>query len=97
MADIPSHGKALQGGSLAKDDTRGVHMCCSQVDAGYSGLVNAMVLPVELDDTQQSFLLAETFKYLYLLFSPSDMLPLDTWVLNTEAHPLRIMRRKETT
>lgn len=65
------------------------------MDAGYSGLVSAVQLPVELDDTQQSFLLAETFKYLYLLFSPSDMLPLDTWVLNTEAHPLRIMRQNK--
>lgn len=68
----------------------------AQVDAGYSGLVSAMQLPVELDDTQQSFLLAETFKYLYLLFSPPDMLPLDAWVLNTEAHPLRIMHPQAT-
>ena len=35
-------------------------------------------------------MLAETFKYLYLLFSPSDLLPLDRWVFNTEAHPLPI-------
>ncbi len=62
-----------------------------QVDAGYSGVKNVDQVPVQLDDTQQSFLLAETFKYLYLLYSPSDMMPLDKWVLNTEAHPLRIM------
>ena len=31
---------------------------------------------------------AETLKYLYLLFSPNDLLPLDKIVLNTEAHPL---------
>lgn len=31
---------------------------------------------------------AETLKYLYLLFSPDDLLPLDKVVLNTEAHPL---------
>ena len=29
---------------------------------------------------------AETLKYLYLLFSPNDLLPLDTIVYNTEAH-----------
>lgn len=29
---------------------------------------------------------AETLKYFYLLFSPTDVLPLDTIVLNTEAH-----------
>jgi len=31
---------------------------------------------------------AETLKYLYLLFSPEDLLPLDEVVFNTEAHPL---------
>jgi len=30
---------------------------------------------------------AETLKYFYLLFSPSDILPLTDIVLNTEAHP----------
>ena len=28
-------------------------------------------------DTQQSFWLAETLKYLYLLFSPDEVVPLD--------------------
>lgn len=36
-------------------------------------------------------LLGETFKYLYLLFSDDpDLLSLDTYVFNTEAHPLPI-------
>jgi mannosyl-oligosaccharide alpha-1,2-mannosidase len=30
---------------------------------------------------------AETLKYLYLLFGPDDILPLDKVVFNTEAHP----------
>ena len=29
---------------------------------------------------------AETLKYFYLLFSPNDLLPLDSIVINTEAH-----------
>ena len=33
---------------------------------------------------------AETLKYLYLLFSPPSALPADMYVLNTEAHPLRV-------
>lgn len=33
------------------------------------------------------FVQAETLKYMYLLFSPNDLLPLDKIVLNTEAHP----------
>ncbi len=47
----------------------------------------AQIPPVP-DDFQQSWLLAETFKYLYLLFAPAD-LDLQAWVLTTEAHPLR--------
>ena len=31
-------------------------------------------------------------KYLYLLFIDDDMVPLDKWVFNTEAHPLPIFR-----
>ena len=33
---------------------------------------------------------AETLKYLYLLLSPPSALPADVYVLNTEAHPLRV-------
>lgn len=45
--------------------------------------------PVTHDDVQQSFMLAETLKYLYLVFS-DDQISLDKWVFNTEAHPLPI-------
>lgn len=38
----------------------------------------------------QSFFFAETLKYLYLLFSKPDVIPLDKYVFNTEAHPLEI-------
>ena len=31
-----------------------------------------------------------SFQYLYLLFSDDDLISLDQWVLNTEAHPLPI-------
>jgi len=34
----------------------------------------------------------ETLKYLYLLFSPEEVLPLDGWVFNTEAHPFKLPR-----
>ncbi|KAJ2474108.1 hypothetical protein GGI02_000319 [Coemansia sp. RSA 2322] len=43
-------------------------------------------------DSMQSFLLSETFKYLYLLFGPTDLMPLDEVVFNTEAHALRIIK-----
>ena len=38
-----------------------------------------------------SFWMAEVLKYLFLLFSNDDVLPLDQWVLNTEAHPFRTL------
>ncbi|KAF2019279.1 glycoside hydrolase family 47 protein [Aaosphaeria arxii CBS 175.79] len=41
------------------------------------------------EDKMESFWLAETLKYFYLIFSPPDMIDLDDWVFNTEAHPFR--------
>ncbi|CAB4262091.1 unnamed protein product [Prunus armeniaca] len=63
----------------------------SRVDTGYSGLKD--VSSGEKDNMMQSFFLAETLKYLYLLFSPPSFISLDEWVFNTEAHPLRIATR----
>jgi mannosyl-oligosaccharide alpha-1,2-mannosidase len=40
-------------------------------------------------DSMESFWLAETLKYFYLIFSDMDLVSLDEYVLNTEAHPLR--------
>lgn len=31
-----------------------------------------------------------TFQYLYLLFSDDELISLDQWVFNTEAHPIPI-------
>ncbi|EXJ77558.1 hypothetical protein A1O3_09785 [Capronia epimyces CBS 606.96] len=41
------------------------------------------------DDRMESFWLAETLKYFYLIFSDPELVSLDEYVLNTEAHPLR--------
>jgi len=43
-------------------------------------------------DTMESFWLAETLKYFYLLFSDSNLISLDDYVLNTEAHPFRLSK-----
>jgi hypothetical protein len=40
-------------------------------------------------DTTEEWWLSETMKYLWLLFSERDVLPLDKWVINTEGHPYR--------
>lgn len=50
-------------------------------------------VPPQPDNFQQSWLLAETFKYAWLLFGGKGQLgglDLDQWVLTTEAHPLRM-------
>ncbi|KAM0851374.1 hypothetical protein ACQ4PT_052459 [Festuca glaucescens] len=60
----------------------------SRIASGYVGLRD--VNSGEKDDKMQSFFLAETLKYLYLLFSPPSVISFDEWVFNTEAHPLRI-------
>ncbi|ERS98665.1 hypothetical protein HMPREF1624_05452 [Sporothrix schenckii ATCC 58251] len=54
---------------------------------GFTSLTNANVVPPVGRDNMESFWLAETLKYFYLLFSPNDVLPLDKVVINTEAHP----------
>ncbi|PKS07774.1 hypothetical protein jhhlp_006382 [Lomentospora prolificans] len=40
-------------------------------------------------DSMESFWFSETLKYFYLIFSPPDVISLDDYVFNTEAHPLR--------
>ncbi|KAH7395669.1 glycosyl hydrolase family 47-domain-containing protein [Cadophora sp. MPI-SDFR-AT-0126] len=44
--------------------------------------------PIQVDE-MESFWLAETLKYFYLLYSTPDTISLDDWVLNTEAHPFK--------
>ncbi|KAL8856996.1 MAG: hypothetical protein Q9178_006401 [Gyalolechia marmorata] len=55
-------------------------------DAGFTSVANVLNVPPKLRDNMESFWLAETLKYFYLLFSPVDLLPLDSIVINTEAH-----------
>ncbi|KAK3297228.1 glycoside hydrolase [Chaetomium fimeti] len=40
-------------------------------------------------DSMESFWLGETLKYFYLIFSEPDLISLDEYVFNTEAHPLK--------
>ncbi|KAJ6846522.1 mannosyl-oligosaccharide 1,2-alpha-mannosidase MNS1-like [Iris pallida] len=63
----------------------------SRIESGYVGLKD--VNTGMKDNMMQSFFLAETLKYLYLLFSPPSFISFDEWVFNTEAHPLRIVHR----
>lgn len=63
---------------------------------GYGAIQDVRELPARKDNKMESFFLAETLKYHYLLQSPDDVLPLDEFVFNTEAHPLPIRKRAAT-
>ncbi|KAL0967398.1 hypothetical protein UPYG_G00251720 [Umbra pygmaea] len=67
-----------------------------RVEGGYSGVRDVYASSPNHDDVQQSFYLAETLKYLYLLFSDDDHLHFEHWVFNTEAHPLPVIKKMDT-
>lgn len=85
-------------------------------EGGYTSLDSVLVIPAPRRDKTESFFIAETLKYFYLLFSPPEVrcdqfhlqpvvailchviiiscmqvVPLDAYVFNTEAHPLPII------
>lgn len=51
---------------------------------------------ITLSSSDSSYFLAETLKYLYLLFLDDDIVPLEKWVFNTEAHPLPVFAWTES-
>ncbi|KAI0272274.1 glycoside hydrolase [Gloeopeniophorella convolvens] len=57
---------------------------------GFASVVDVYAADVMQRDEMPSWFLAETLKYLYLLFSDDELVPLDQWVFNTEAHPLPV-------
>jgi mannosidase alpha-like ER degradation enhancer 2 len=58
-----------------------------RAEAGYAALAD--VITKQKLDEMESFALAETFKYFYLLFAPPETLQFDKVIFNTEAHPLK--------
>jgi mannosyl-oligosaccharide alpha-1,2-mannosidase len=57
---------------------------------GNAALTDILSNPPPKTDFMESFWMAEGLKYLYLLFSETDLISLDEFVFNTEAHPFRI-------
>ncbi|KAJ1993385.1 mannosyl-oligosaccharide alpha-1,2-mannosidase [Coemansia spiralis] len=55
---------------------------------GFAMLQDVTVVPPVHGDKMETFFVSETLKYLYLLFSDSNTVPLTRYVFNTEAHPL---------
>jgi len=68
---------------------------CKIASGGFASVENTNRTPPRHIDLMDSYFLAETLKYLFLIFSDSNVLPTDEWVFNTEAHPLRIWSNEE--
>ena len=58
----------------------------TRTEHGFAALRS--VVTKEQNDRMESFFLAETLKYAWLLFAPAEKLDLNAVVFNTEAHPI---------
>ncbi|KAI1099051.1 glycoside hydrolase family 47 protein [Jackrogersella minutella] len=61
----------------------------TRTEVGNSAIDNVLLPNSVKTDEMESFWLAETLKYFYLLYSDPSLISLDEWVLNTEAHPFK--------
>ena len=61
----------------------------TRTNFGNSAIDDVSKQAPEMMDQMESFWMAETIKYFYLLFDDPETWSLDEWVLNTEAHPFR--------
>lgn len=59
---------------------------------GFASARDVTHVPVDLTDSEETFVGAETLKYALLIHLNSSAMPLEEFVLNTEAHPLRILK-----
>jgi mannosyl-oligosaccharide alpha-1,2-mannosidase len=62
---------------------------CARTEIAFAGLGDVSSNRSRQIDKMESFWLAETLKYFYLIFSEPEVVSLDEHVFNTEAHPLR--------
>jgi hypothetical protein len=53
------------------------------------------VSTLDLDFTRVILTTLLRLKYFFLLFTDDDLVPLDQWVFNTEAHPLPVFQWSE--
>ena len=61
----------------------------TSVENGYTTVRDVNTNVVIYQDSMDSFFLSETLKYLYLIFSDDDVVPLSDYVFNTQAHFLK--------
>lgn len=62
----------------------------TRTEVGFAGLSDVTDPLAAKRDRMESFWPAETLKYAWLLFVGEDVISLDEWVFNTEAHPFRL-------
>ncbi|KAM7186207.1 glycoside hydrolase [Naviculisporaceae sp. PSN 640] len=68
----------------------------TKTELANSALVDVMVAAnPPKSDSMESFWFGETLKYFYLMFSEPDLISLDEYVFNTEAHPLKRLLPRE--
>ncbi|KAJ4291142.1 hypothetical protein N0V90_010340 [Kalmusia sp. IMI 367209] len=79
-----------QGWQAAAWDMWTAIMKATDTDIGNSALQDVSAESPPRADSMESFWMAETLKYFYLIFSTPDTISLDDYVFNTEAHPFRI-------
>ena len=61
----------------------------SRTEIAHAAVIDVRQEKPELNDRMESFWMAETLKYFYLMFSDPTLINLDKWVFNTEAHPFK--------
>ncbi|KAH8668757.1 glycosyl hydrolase family 47-domain-containing protein [Xylariales sp. PMI_506] len=64
-------------------------IAATQTESGHSAVADVLSSQPTKTNEMESFWFAETLKYFYLLYSTPDVISLDEWVLNTEAHPFK--------
>ncbi|KAJ5202031.1 uncharacterized protein N7498_006694 [Penicillium cinerascens] len=69
----------------------------TQVDNGNAGIIDVTNDQGETDhsDSMESYWMAQTLKYFYLMFSAPDVLSLDHYVFNSAGHPLKLPQLAE--
>ncbi|KAH8840476.1 hypothetical protein MCOR27_007563 [Pyricularia oryzae] len=64
-------------------------VAATRTKEGHSAVEDVTLPSPGWTNNMESFWIAETLKYFYLLYTTPDVVSLDDWVLNTEAHPFR--------
>ncbi|KAF8582066.1 glycoside hydrolase family 47 protein [Ramaria rubella] len=67
----------------------------TRTPSGYTSVVGVQRPDPLHEDSMPSYFLAETIKYAYLLAIDGDPWPVDSYVLNTEAHPFPVFYWRE--